>query len=451
MNRRPHYTGSVDVLRSGRFRARVRFGGERKTIGVYGTREEAERELDIYLESCVRDGAHPSSGMTLQALADRTLRQRRREGYRSVDDDESRWVQYLSELGKLPGASLTPADVRRWLAELAHRGLATQTRRNALNLLRAVLRDGVEAGILSENVARDMAVRHHGSTQETSTHLTELEAGGLVYGTLLRHPEVALAIGTGMRSGEQRALRWDDVHDTHLVVRYGAPNQPTKNGKIRRVPILPLTRLALESSRSLYPRSRWVTPGPQGARVKLPSPHMWRPALVEAGIARHVRWHDLRHTAATLLLQGATLLVPNGEPWSLEAVKDMLGHSSLRVTERYTVHAAGSLAEQAARAAIGPRDGGATKLPKVRRGLKTRAPVSEVRMGFEPTYDGFANQKDLSRYANLDTIAGHARAVIDAVSSRDPFAIQRALDLAEAVLSLVGGASDDVLVKGGRA
>jgi integrase len=436
MTRRPHYTGSVDVLRSGRYRARVRHGGSRRTIGTYGTRDEAERELDVYLEACLRDGAHPSSGVTLQALADQTLRHRRREGYRSVDDDESRWVQYLATLGGVPAVDLTAGDVRHWLAELAARGLATQTRRNALNLLRAVLRHGVDSGALPANVATDVAVRHHGATHETSTHLTTGEAGRLVYETLMRNPEIALAIGSGLRAGEQRALRWEDVHDTHMVVRFGAPGQPTKNGKVRRVPVLPLARLALDSSRILAPRSPWVSPGNDGARAVLPSRHMWEPALKAAGITRWVRWHDLRHTCATLLLTGSPLLVPDARPWSLEAVRDMLGHSSLRITERYTVHASGTLAEQAARAAIGPREGAAEPLPKARRARKNRARVSEVRMGFEPTFDGFANLPDVCASEHLRALAAQARAVVDAVAVRDPFAIQRALDLAAAIIEL---------------
>jgi len=52
----------------------------------------------------------------------------------------------------------------------------------------------------------------------------------------------------------------------------------------------------------------------------------FKPTLVKAGIARPVRFHDLRHSSATLLLT-------MGQP--LTVVAAILGHSTTRVTERY--------------------------------------------------------------------------------------------------------------------
>lgn len=65
-------------------------------------------------------------------------------------------------------------------------------------------------------------------------------------------------------------------------------------------------------------------------------------AAEEAAVGRHVRFHDLRHTCASLLVSGAW-----GRAWSLEEVKQLLGHSSISVTERYA-HFAGSLLDDAA-------------------------------------------------------------------------------------------------------
>ncbi|MBN4059060.1 tyrosine-type recombinase/integrase [Endomicrobium sp. AH-315-J14] len=52
--------------------------------------------------------------------------------------------------------------------------------------------------------------------------------------------------------------------------------------------------------------------------------------LTRAGIDRHVRFHDLRHTCGTHLVQGSW-----GRVWSLYEVRDMLGHSTVTTTERY--------------------------------------------------------------------------------------------------------------------
>jgi integrase len=62
-----------------------------------------------------------------------------------------------------------------------------------------------------------------------------------------------------------------------------------------------------------------------------------------AGIERHVRWHDLRHTFASSLVAGWW-----GRAWRLDEVRDLLGHSSVTVTERYAHLAPSALAKAAA-------------------------------------------------------------------------------------------------------
>ncbi|MCE7001934.1 tyrosine-type recombinase/integrase [Kibdelosporangium philippinense] len=54
--------------------------------------------------------------------------------------------------------------------------------------------------------------------------------------------------------------------------------------------------------------------------------HIWKPALTAAGITRRIRMHDLRHTHASWLLAGRA---------DIQTVRERLGHSSLRATERY--------------------------------------------------------------------------------------------------------------------
>ena len=52
--------------------------------------------------------------------------------------------------------------------------------------------------------------------------------------------------------------------------------------------------------------------------------------LEKAGVQRHVRFHDLRHTCASHLISGSW-----GRAWTLEEVARHLGHSSSAVTRRY--------------------------------------------------------------------------------------------------------------------
>ena len=73
-----------------------------------------------------------------------------------------------------------------------------------------------------------------------------------------------------------------------------------------------------------------VFPTERGHHRDRKPPRGWKAWLKAAGITRRVRWHDLRHTCASALVGGAL-----GRKWSLEEVRALLGHSSIRVTERY--------------------------------------------------------------------------------------------------------------------
>jgi len=132
------------------------------------------------------------------------------------------------------------------------------------------------------------------------------------------HPKVALAIRlvarTGLREGE--LLRADTIFDGCIVVDDVAPYKP------RLVPL---------------------PPDMQGITLPLGISYatlrtFFEKARIAAGLP-HVRFHDLRHTAASWWVQsGANLAV----------VRDLLGHANLAVTSRYTHLATGDLKRAAA-------------------------------------------------------------------------------------------------------
>jgi integrase len=255
---------------------------------------------------------------------------------------------------------------RAWLARLMLKGgggrgerrrgklLSSRTISNVVVLVRVALERAVQEGVLSSNPLRAVRVpRSAGaSTEQGWTVLEADEQRALldacsVEGAL--YSMVAIALGTGVRRGELLALEWPDVvldgPEPHLVIRYGKPGKPTKGGRPRRVPLFGLGLEAITSwkstPRGVDPPSVAVFPD---HRVKVPAP-AFRRALVRAGIARNVRWHDLRHTCATSLLEGWW-----GRAWTLEEVRQLLGHRSTATTERY-LHARGSLVFRAAKEA----------------------------------------------------------------------------------------------------
>src|SRR5262245_29533001 len=161
------------------------------------------------------------------------------------------------------------------------------------------------------------------------------------------------ALHTGMRSGELVALRWSDIDFNGKFIRvqknvYRGKVCDTKTGKSRRVDISDELLHTLEQLRrsrkeeylrrgtNEIPECVFLSPGriiwdegkpvgrEEGKRVDMfnvKSRH-FHGCLAKAGL-RRIRFHDLRHTYATLLLM-------QGE--SPAYVKDQLGHSSIKMT-----------------------------------------------------------------------------------------------------------------------
>jgi integrase len=132
---------------------------------------------------------------------------------------------------------------------------------------------------------------------------------------------VRLALETGARLGEILALSWSDIDDNVVRIR------SEKHGPDRWLE-LPQTTLELlhalrngqgEEARGLiFPSSRT---GEQREGIR----RFWKAVRAETKLA-HIRFHDLRHTAASEMLRRGLLL---------REVQYVLGHSSARMTERY--------------------------------------------------------------------------------------------------------------------
>ena len=149
---------------------------------------------------------------------------------------------------------------------------------------------------------------------------------------------ILVAVMTGCRKGELLGLDKARVDLQANVIRLRGSD--TKAGKSRLVPINEAARDALGRRfrfiEERYPDSPWVFCGLEGERIRSVK-SSFRHALASAGIAG-VRFHDLRHTCGSWLAQA-------GVP--MPHVAAVLGHSTVRMTERYA-----HLAPANARAAV---------------------------------------------------------------------------------------------------
>ena len=158
-------------------------------------------------------------------------------------------------------------------------------------------------------------------------------------------------LATGLRRGELLGLKWEDLdlERGDLRVRrqiaringevVEAPLK-TKNA-YRTLPLAKDTVDVLDQQKKKVGASPWVFPGPTGDPMSPDSVlHMLHRVLKRAGVPR-VRFHDLRHTFATLALQNGV---------DVKTVSGMLGHYSAGFTLDTYAHVTTSAQRQAAEA-----------------------------------------------------------------------------------------------------
>jgi integrase len=138
-------------------------------------------------------------------------------------------------------------------------------------------------------------------------------------------PVIELAANTGLRKRNILRLRWDECDLETGVIRITR----TKSKKTVTIPMTEATRTVLEKLLEKTGRSSFVFCHLEGEQAGLPIADIkksWKAVLKAAGITRPFRFHDLRHSCASqLVMNGASLM----------AVKEILGHESLKTTLRY--------------------------------------------------------------------------------------------------------------------
>ncbi len=365
MTRRGKGEGSIRLRADGRWEATLTLPstGKRRRRSLFGkTRIEVSKKL--------RD-AQKRQDDNLPLLGDKLLVGAYLSSWLEGKQGDLRpetWRRYNTlcrlhlgpALGRRVLSKLQPADLRAAYASIGRRVSAT-TVAHCHGVLHVALRDAERLGLVGRNVA-SLVTPPRRSTGE-QRHLGPEDARQLLEAAR-GHPLEAffvLALTSGLRLGELQALRWSDIDTerqrvqvsrTLTTVRGGEPlfGQP-KTQKSRRTVWLSATACeALETHRLNQPSQRQLA----GAAWKeyglaftnalgkpLDNSHVLsrglHPLLDKAGLPR-MRFHDLRHTAATVLLS-------QGVP--VKVVSELLGHSDISTTLRIYAHVIEGAQEQA--------------------------------------------------------------------------------------------------------
>ena len=232
----------------------------------------------------------------------------------------------LPRWGRLRLDEIIPQDIGRWLAEKAAEGLKPAT----VEKIRVVFNRTWELGRqwdvkgAESNPVQRVPRRSFSNARER--FLTAEEAARLkvaVEASLnpqLKHV-VALLLLTGARLGELLTAEWKDLHLERRV--WLIPT--SKTGKPRHVP---LSQSAIDVIGQLprFEGCPYLVPNPETKLPFVTVKHAWQTARKEAGL-RDLRLHDLRHSAASFMINAGI---------DLYAVGKVLGHADHKSTMRYS-------------------------------------------------------------------------------------------------------------------
>jgi len=251
---------------------------------------------------------------------------------------------------------ITKSDLDRYVASRRDEGRAAATIVRDMNNLRSVFRRAIDAGYLRDNIFKgwekpkveDVGVTRYLSADEEKRLRAALRkrddearrgrARGNKHRTARGYdllpeipkdaysdhlaPMALVSINTGLRYGELAGLEWSAVDFRAQVLT--VTGRTAKGAKTRHIPL---------NAEALDVLTRWrgggagkglVFSNPEGSRIGSVKT-AWLALLTEVEI-KDFRWHDLRHTFASKLVQRGVDLV---------VVRDLLGHGDFALTLRY--------------------------------------------------------------------------------------------------------------------
>ena len=298
--------------------------------------------MEIWFEHYAKVKVRPSSHQTYRGYIDNHIK---------------------PSIGKIPLEKLTSLELQKFYKKLLEKGrvdrlesrhqskgLSAKTVRNIHQIISSAMQLAREQKLITANPAEDCALPRLEHREMQTLPVEQLQS-------FLREAKDSgvfelyyLELTTGLRRGELLGLKWEDIdlERGDLRVRrqiaringevVEAPLK-TKNA-YRTLPLAEDTIGVLEAQRKKTGDSPWVFPSPTGGPISPDSVlRMLHRVLKRAGLPR-VRFHDLRHTFATLALQNGV---------DVKTVSGMLGHFSAGFTLDTYAHVTTASQRQAAK------------------------------------------------------------------------------------------------------
>ena len=315
-------TKGLDVTKAGKY-----------TVGTW---------MDEWFENYVKVKMRPSSHQTYRGYIDNHIK---------------------PNIGKIPLEKLTSLELQKFYKKLLTngrierveskeqpKGLSPKTVRNIHQIIASAMKLAKEQKIIASDPTESCALpklEHREMktlpVEQLTSFLREAKESGVFE---MYYVEMA----TGLRRGELLGLKWEDIDldrgDLRVKRQIARINGEvvdaplkTKNA-YRTLPLAEDTIQVLKQQKKKVGSNPWVFPSPTGGPICPDSVlHMLHRVLKRAGLPK-VRFHDLRHTFATLALQNGV---------DIKTVSGMLGHFSAGFTLDTYAHVTTAAQKEAAK------------------------------------------------------------------------------------------------------
>ncbi|MBQ6755737.1 MAG: site-specific integrase [Oscillospiraceae bacterium] len=252
------------------------------------------------------------------------------------------------QLQRMYKTLLTKGRIDRIESKNQPKGLSAKTVRNINQVISSAMDVAIEQKIISENPTNGCALpkierkeMHTIPAEQLEAFLREAKNSGV-------YEMYYLDLATGMRRGELLGLKWSDIDFAHGIIHIRRQISRI-DGVIREMPLktknsyrnIPISDNAVEMLKEMrtHSSSDYVFASPTGGPISPDSVNnMLHRVLKRAGLEQ-IRFHDLRHSFATLALQNGV---------DIKTVSGMLGHFSAGFTLDTYAHVTTSAQKEAA-------------------------------------------------------------------------------------------------------
>ncbi len=344
--RRGNNEGSISRARNGKYRAMVLVEGHRLTR-TFDTKHECKAWIRQILDQVDQGITYSSAQTTLDKYLSEwlsTARSALRE--KTAPQYEQLIKTYITpSLGKIKLKDLKSEHIDRFYSLMQKSGVGVRTIRINHSVLHRALNQAIKRGLIGRNPADGVTVPRQVQAEMKIWEESEITRFLIAIKGNRNEALFHLALKTGMRQGELLGLKWSDLDWTKGILRVQRQVQRINNkGFLFSEPktragrrSIQLGEFTLQVLREHYKRQglekalagdRWaendlVFPSSVGTPIDQRNLQRTYASLVKKAGVQKIRFHDLRHTAASVMLNhGIPVIV----------VSRILGHSRPSIT-----------------------------------------------------------------------------------------------------------------------